>query len=115
MPTWILSRTQPTSAGRVRWERLGDFDQRPVVLLHGTPSFIWRNIAPALARTGDGRWGRLRAPGPSHPAAADDVTAGVARGTGTGGEPRRQAVRAPPLQLVEVLLACLHDAQARGQ
>jgi pimeloyl-ACP methyl ester carboxylesterase len=50
---WTLSRTYPSAAGRVRWEELGDPDQQPVVLLHGTPfsSFIWRNIAAALART----------------------------------------------------------------
>jgi pimeloyl-ACP methyl ester carboxylesterase len=50
---WTLSNSHPTAAGQVRWERLGDPDRQPVVLLHGTPfsSFIWRNIAPALART----------------------------------------------------------------
>jgi len=53
MREWILSKTYPSAAGQVRWERLGDPNQQTVVLLHGTPfsSFIWRNIAPALART----------------------------------------------------------------
>ncbi len=53
MREWTLSKTFPSAAGQVCWERLGDPGQQPVVLLHGTPfsSFIWRNIASALART----------------------------------------------------------------
>jgi pimeloyl-ACP methyl ester carboxylesterase len=48
---WTLTKTYPSVAGEVRWQRLGDTDRQPIVLLHGTPfsSFIWRNIAPALA------------------------------------------------------------------
>ncbi|MFE3473015.1 alpha/beta hydrolase [Streptomyces sp. B27] len=44
------TRTFETPDGAVRWDVLGEGD--PVVLLHGTPfsSFIWREIAPALAR-----------------------------------------------------------------
>lgn len=44
------ARTFETPDGAVRWGVLGEGD--PVVLLHGTPfsSFIWREIAPALAR-----------------------------------------------------------------
>ncbi|MCX4669080.1 alpha/beta hydrolase [Streptomyces sp. NBC_01381] len=40
-----------TSDGYVRWASFGEGD--PVVLLHGSPfsSYIWREIAPALART----------------------------------------------------------------
>ncbi|MEU6116590.1 alpha/beta fold hydrolase [Streptomyces sp. NPDC047117] len=50
--TWQLSRTFRSTAGTVRWERLGPEDAEPVVLLHGTPfsSYVWREIAPALAR-----------------------------------------------------------------
>jgi pimeloyl-ACP methyl ester carboxylesterase len=50
---WSLSRTYPSSVGQVRWERLGNPGHPPLVLLHGTPfsSFIWRGVAPALART----------------------------------------------------------------
>lgn len=37
--------------GEIRWERLGDPDAEPVVMLHGTPfsSYIWRDIAAAVA------------------------------------------------------------------
>ncbi|WP_030620503.1 alpha/beta fold hydrolase [Streptomyces sclerotialus] len=51
-PVWQLSRTFRSSAGAVRWERLGPEDAEPVVLLHGTPfsSYVWQEIAPALAR-----------------------------------------------------------------
>jgi pimeloyl-ACP methyl ester carboxylesterase len=46
-----LGRTHTTTAGTVRWGRLGDREAEPVVLLHGTPfsSFIWRDVARALA------------------------------------------------------------------
>lgn len=42
-----------SALGAVRWDRFGDPDAAPVVLLHGTPfsSYIWRDIAPALAAT----------------------------------------------------------------
>jgi pimeloyl-ACP methyl ester carboxylesterase len=48
---WTLSEVFETPDGNVRWSRMGSGD--PVVLLHGTPysSFLWRDIAPALART----------------------------------------------------------------
>ncbi|POX42547.1 alpha/beta hydrolase [Streptomyces sp. Ru73] len=50
--TWQLDRTFRSSAGTVRWARLGPEDAEPVVLLHGTPfsSYVWHGIAPALAR-----------------------------------------------------------------
>ncbi|SFK83883.1 alpha/beta fold hydrolase [Amycolatopsis sacchari] len=46
-----LTRTFDTPDGAVRWDRLGEGP--PVVLLHGTPfsSFVWRNVARALAGT----------------------------------------------------------------
>lgn len=48
---WTLGEEFETPDGTVRWRRLGSGD--PVVLVHGTPysSFLWRDIAPALART----------------------------------------------------------------
>jgi pimeloyl-ACP methyl ester carboxylesterase len=47
---WTLDEEFETSQGMVRWKRMGSGD--PVVLLHGTPysSFLWRDIAPVLAR-----------------------------------------------------------------
>ncbi|NGO13194.1 alpha/beta fold hydrolase [Streptomyces sp. HC44] len=48
---WTLGEEFETPDGTVRWRALGSGD--PVVLVHGTPysSFLWRDIAPALART----------------------------------------------------------------
>ncbi len=48
---WNLPEEFETADGRVRWASSGHGD--PVVLLHGSPfsSYIWRDIAPALART----------------------------------------------------------------
>lgn len=52
MSDWQLTRTFSSSAGDVRWDRLGGAGGRPVVLLHGTPwsSYTWRAVARALAR-----------------------------------------------------------------
>lgn len=51
MDEWSLARTYQSSAGTVRWDRLGDAGSPPVVLMHGTPfsSYVWRRIARALA------------------------------------------------------------------
>ncbi|NSC20301.1 alpha/beta hydrolase [Streptomyces albus subsp. chlorinus] len=48
---WTLDRTYASAHGQVRWAVLGDPADPPVVLLHGTPwsSFVWRDIARALA------------------------------------------------------------------
>ena len=48
--TWILSEKFETDGGVIRWARLGN-KRDPIVLVHGTPysSFLWRDIAPALA------------------------------------------------------------------
>ncbi|MHC5264158.1 alpha/beta fold hydrolase [Streptomyces sp. UC4497] len=48
---WPLSEGFETPQGVVRWGSLGTGD--PIVLVHGTPysSLLWRDIAPALART----------------------------------------------------------------
>ncbi|WP_326688191.1 MULTISPECIES: alpha/beta hydrolase [unclassified Streptomyces] len=48
---WVLDETFETPDGTLRWATFGSGD--PVVLVHGTPysSFLWRDIAPALART----------------------------------------------------------------
>ncbi len=47
---WVLPETFETDDGVVRWARLGE-GENPVVLVHGTPysSFLWRDVAPALA------------------------------------------------------------------
>ncbi|WP_320773841.1 alpha/beta fold hydrolase [Streptomyces sp. CRN 30] len=47
---WTLDEEFETPGGVVRWGTLGSGD--PLVLVHGTPysSFLWRDIAPALAR-----------------------------------------------------------------
>ncbi|MEV0844092.1 alpha/beta fold hydrolase [Actinocatenispora sera] len=53
MGTWRLSRTYESESGTVRWDVLGPDGAEPVVLLHGTPfsSYVWRNVAAALAAT----------------------------------------------------------------
>lgn len=50
---WTLNESVETDEGVVRWARLGDGAGTPVVLVHGTPysSFLWRDVAPALARS----------------------------------------------------------------
>jgi pimeloyl-ACP methyl ester carboxylesterase len=50
---WTPANSYDSALGEVRWDRLGDPASEPVVLLHGTPfsSFIWRDIARALATT----------------------------------------------------------------
>jgi len=48
---WSLDQEFSSPGGTMRWARLGSGD--PIVLVHGTPysSYLWRDIAPALART----------------------------------------------------------------
>jgi pimeloyl-ACP methyl ester carboxylesterase len=50
--TWTLPQEFETDGGVIRWARLGAGSD-PVVLVHGTAysSFLWRDIAPALALT----------------------------------------------------------------
>ncbi|WP_346345425.1 alpha/beta hydrolase [Streptomyces sp. SID5643] len=54
MEDWTLRESLVTASGTVRWDRLGDPGAEPVVLLHGTPfsSYVWHEIAPALAAAG---------------------------------------------------------------
>ncbi|CKH76100.1 alpha/beta hydrolase [Mycolicibacterium smegmatis] len=51
---WNLTETFDTAEGVIRWQRLGSDSSgdEPVVLVHGTPysSYLWRDIAPALAQ-----------------------------------------------------------------
>jgi pimeloyl-ACP methyl ester carboxylesterase len=48
---WKLSKTYDSASGEVCWDRFGETDKDPVVLLHGTPfsSYVWRSIARSLA------------------------------------------------------------------
>lgn len=48
---WHLSEEFETPGGVVRWASFGS--GTPIVLVHGTPfsSFLWRDIAPALAQS----------------------------------------------------------------
>lgn len=50
MSTWTLPEAWDAGDGEVRWGVFGEGP--PMVLLHGTPfsSYVWRDIAPALAR-----------------------------------------------------------------
>lgn len=52
MDDWRLTKTYRSSAGVVRWDRLGPAGGSQIVLLHGTPfsSYVWRNVAAVLAR-----------------------------------------------------------------
>jgi len=52
--TWQLRESWESPIGTLRWDRLGPEDGPPVVLLHGTPfsSYVWHDIAPALAADG---------------------------------------------------------------
>lgn len=52
---WLLDESFDTADGKIRWRRMGssaDPGENPVVLVHGTPysSYLWRDIAPALAQ-----------------------------------------------------------------
>ncbi|NDZ96964.1 alpha/beta hydrolase [Streptomyces sp. SID6673] len=51
-PTWNLDHVFRHADGDIRWRQFGE-QGPPIVLVHGTPysSFLWRDIAPALART----------------------------------------------------------------
>lgn len=51
MADWHLNHTYRSAQGELRWDRFGNPGGEVVVLLHGTPfsSFIWRDIADALA------------------------------------------------------------------
>jgi pimeloyl-ACP methyl ester carboxylesterase len=50
--TWTLTQSSELDDGVVRWDSYGEGP--PVVLVHGTPysSFLWRDVALALARRG---------------------------------------------------------------
>ncbi|MFE0204292.1 alpha/beta fold hydrolase [Streptomyces sp. NPDC058985] len=52
MSAWQLPESYRSGSGTVRWNRLGDPDGRPLVLLHGTPfsSYVWRAVARSLTR-----------------------------------------------------------------
>jgi pimeloyl-ACP methyl ester carboxylesterase len=49
---WTLDQQIDTGDGAIRWRSFGVAGD-PIVLVHGTPysSFLWRDIAPALAQT----------------------------------------------------------------
>jgi pimeloyl-ACP methyl ester carboxylesterase len=50
MIAWSLTQVHSSAQGDVRWDSFGSGS--PVVLMHGTPfsSFVWREVAPALAQ-----------------------------------------------------------------
>ncbi|MFF5988754.1 alpha/beta fold hydrolase [Prauserella flavalba] len=50
MNAWRLRESWPSRLGTVCWDRFGEPDGEPVVLLHGTPfsSYVWRGLARAL-------------------------------------------------------------------
>ncbi len=52
MSEWQLRETFRSSCGEVGWDRLGQSDREPLVLMHGTPfsSYVWRGVARSLAR-----------------------------------------------------------------
>ncbi|GAB2715015.1 alpha/beta fold hydrolase [Streptomyces bullii] len=54
MADWELRESLSTASETVRWGRLGDPRDEPVVLLHGTSfsSYVWHEVAPALAASG---------------------------------------------------------------
>ncbi len=62
-----LRESWESPIGTLRWDRLGPQDGPPVVLPHGTPfsSYVWHEIAPALAAPGRTRRGRRRSTGRS--------------------------------------------------
>ncbi|MET0698564.1 MAG: alpha/beta hydrolase [Mycobacterium sp.] len=49
---WTLTKSTELADGVVRWDSFGEGP--PIVLVHGTPysSFLWRDVAAALARRG---------------------------------------------------------------
>lgn len=49
---WQLTHALETDQGMVRWAAWGDSASPAMVLTHGTPfsSYVWRHVAPALAR-----------------------------------------------------------------
>ncbi|MEO3842727.1 alpha/beta fold hydrolase [Streptomyces sp. B22F1] len=82
MSGWELTRTFASSAGEVRWDRLGPEGSpgaRPVVLLHGTPwsSYTWRAVARALARGRAVYVWDMPGYGQSEKAAGQDVSLGA--------------------------------------
>jgi len=48
--SWLLRQEYKFSGGAVRYDTLGEGP--PLVLVHGTPfsPYVWRNIAPELAK-----------------------------------------------------------------
>jgi alpha/beta hydrolase family protein len=102
---WRLGRTYHGAAsGEVRWERLGNGAGEPVVLLHGTPfsSYVWRDIAGALAQRYEVYVWDMPGYGASAKAAGQDVSLAAQAGSSgncstTGAWPSRgrRAARAP--------------------
>jgi pimeloyl-ACP methyl ester carboxylesterase len=72
--SWELTRTYRSAGGDVRWDRMGTGPG--LVLLHGTPfsSYVWRRIAPALAREWTVHVWDMLGYGASEQRAAQDVS-----------------------------------------
>jgi pimeloyl-ACP methyl ester carboxylesterase len=84
MSGWALGRTYESDGGTVRWDRFGRGD--PVVLLHGTPfsSFVWREVARALAHRHEVFVWDLLGYGASEQKAGQDVSLAAQTGVFTG-------------------------------
>jgi pimeloyl-ACP methyl ester carboxylesterase len=74
---WELPETYRFEGQAVRWGRIGS--GAPLVLVHGTPfsSFVWRRIAPLLARHRSVHFHDLLGYGRSEMRAGQDVSLGV--------------------------------------
>ena len=77
MNDWTLGKEHQTRDGAVRYETLGEGP--PLVLVHGTPfsSYVWREVAPALARNNTVYVFDLLGYGASEKRAGQDVSLGA--------------------------------------
>ena len=77
MTDWTLAHRFASEQGEVAWDRFGVGP--PLVLLHGTPfsSYVWRDIAPALAMRHTVHVWDMVGYGASEKRAGQDVSLGV--------------------------------------
>ncbi|GAA2359534.1 alpha/beta hydrolase [Saccharopolyspora halophila] len=81
---WELTETYESAHGGIRWGCLGEGD--PVVLLHGTPfsSYVWRDVATALAMRHRVYFWDLAGYGRSEKLAGQDVSLAAQQAVFTG-------------------------------